>query len=429
VRIHPGFWVLPIFFGLQGSNATPQQQLQSIAIWTAVVFFSVMLHEMGHALVGRAFGARPSILLHFLGGVTFLDVRMSRARGGLVSLAGPLAGILLGTSVYFAAPRLGIHHEVVDEIIWVNVWWGVLNLFPVLPFDGGHILAAVLGPRRVFATSVISAVLGAGVSALALRVNNVFIAVLFGSSAVSAVRQARVAWAASADARSGLEARLAEARALLDRGDADAALAAAVEIAEAARTLEVKNRALILSAWCHVARGEGQEARAALLKVEPRSTLDPYTYAAVEDAAGDPDGARDVLEHARRSGMNSREIAKLLIDLYAREDDLAAAVQVATEDAKILGRDDARAVLVAVAEGGLYRAAASLAARLYDLFADPEDALDEARALAHLGDRDSALHALARAVRGGSAPDSIRRDAAFSELATDERFERILGPL
>src|SRR5260370_29282128 len=38
--------------------------------WIVVVFFSVLLHEFGHALVGRAFGLVPRIRLYAFGGLT-----------------------------------------------------------------------------------------------------------------------------------------------------------------------------------------------------------------------------------------------------------------------------------------------------------------------------------------------------------------------
>ena len=42
-----------------------------IAIWIAVCFVSILVHEMGHALVIKRFGGTPSVLLYPGGGLTF----------------------------------------------------------------------------------------------------------------------------------------------------------------------------------------------------------------------------------------------------------------------------------------------------------------------------------------------------------------------
>src|SRR3954471_7409761 len=131
VRIHPGFFIMPVVLGVGSVGSTPQEQLRALGLWTAVVFFSVMLHEMGHALLGRAFGASPAILLHALGGVTYLDVRMSRIQSGMVSLAGPLSGLLFGFAVQLVSHRFGLHHDVLDMIFQVNIAWSLVNLIPV----------------------------------------------------------------------------------------------------------------------------------------------------------------------------------------------------------------------------------------------------------------------------------------------------------
>ena len=43
-----------------------------------------------------------------------------------------------------------------EALAFANIWWGLLNLIPVLPWDGGHILEHALGPRRVRLTILFS---------------------------------------------------------------------------------------------------------------------------------------------------------------------------------------------------------------------------------------------------------------------------------
>ena len=63
----------------------------------AMVLVSILVHELGHAIVGRRMGLRPlGILLHGFGGLCRYDRAPRGLQGALVSVAGPAAGLLLG---------------------------------------------------------------------------------------------------------------------------------------------------------------------------------------------------------------------------------------------------------------------------------------------------------------------------------------------
>jgi membrane-associated protease RseP (regulator of RpoE activity) len=69
----------------------------------------------------------------------------------LISVAGPAVGISIGGAVLvgglagvFAGASPAVL-QVLDYVLWVNLGWGILNLLPILPLDGGHILASVAG--------------------------------------------------------------------------------------------------------------------------------------------------------------------------------------------------------------------------------------------------------------------------------------------
>lgn len=116
----------------------------------ALVFGSVILHELGHALVARRLGVRVSgIELSFLGGAAKL-VQMPRSANDEIAIAaaGPvvslvLGGLGLGLGVALHAPLIGM-------IGWINVILAAFNLIPALPMDGGRILRAVLSRRMDF---------------------------------------------------------------------------------------------------------------------------------------------------------------------------------------------------------------------------------------------------------------------------------------
>ncbi|HVR71191.1 MAG TPA: site-2 protease family protein [Vicinamibacteria bacterium] len=148
--------------------------------WVAVAFAGVLLHELGHALTARAFGQAPRIALHGMGGVTFWRQRgpLSPAKRIATSAAGPGVGLALGLTAWVAGIATGLGTDtgpagvVLGYFVWVNLGWGVFNLVPMLPLDGGAIMAAGLeglfgtGGRR--AARYLSMVVALGVAALAV---------------------------------------------------------------------------------------------------------------------------------------------------------------------------------------------------------------------------------------------------------------------
>ena len=167
-----------------------QPDFVAFAVWVVVVFVSIMVHEMGHALAIIRKGIAPAISLHMMGGVTTWQGghRLSRPSRIFISFAGPLAGFILGGTVYafqsaapssFAAMPLPAQFAV-DLLVHVNIFWGLINLIPVLPLDGGHFLEDSLGPKRRKTTAVISIGMGAIVVLLCVAGGQWWIAMLFG---------------------------------------------------------------------------------------------------------------------------------------------------------------------------------------------------------------------------------------------------------
>ncbi len=119
------------------------------AAWLAIAFVGVLLHELGHAFTAKAFGYSPAIRLHAFGGVTSWTGRpLSPGRRVLVGLAGPGVGIVVGLGALLVLLVLNVlkASQVVREIgqlvVWANLGWGILNLLPMMPLDGGAVLAA-----------------------------------------------------------------------------------------------------------------------------------------------------------------------------------------------------------------------------------------------------------------------------------------------
>jgi Zn-dependent protease len=176
------FWLSCILLG-GGITAQRQEDWIDVAVWSLVVFISIIIHELGHAFAGRRFGANPAIRLHGLGGTTYLPgAEFSRGQSIFVSAAGPMAGLALGGIVFgvnrFVADdpwllRIALHYA-----IFINIYWTLINLLPIQPLDGGQILREALGPRRIQITSWIGFVVAAGLGVWALTNNQFILAIM-----------------------------------------------------------------------------------------------------------------------------------------------------------------------------------------------------------------------------------------------------------
>jgi Zn-dependent protease len=78
-------------------------------------------------------------------------------------------------------------YVIVSSLLYVNFFWMLLNLLPVLPLDGGNMLRSLLEMARVDHpadwTMKVSIVVGAAVAVWALLDQNFYLALLFISFA------------------------------------------------------------------------------------------------------------------------------------------------------------------------------------------------------------------------------------------------------
>ncbi len=116
--------------------------------FAVLLYLSVLLHEMSHALMAKRFGLPVrSITLHFLGGVTEIEGEPDTpGREFGVSVVGPLTSIVVGgvfVALWFVTPE-GLLLLAVEGLAGANLIVGVLNLVPGLPLDGGRVLRAAV---------------------------------------------------------------------------------------------------------------------------------------------------------------------------------------------------------------------------------------------------------------------------------------------
>jgi Zn-dependent protease len=224
VRVHPLFWLIALLFGLASRDVV------QLLIWVAVVFVSILVHEMGHALAMRRYGQDPHIVLHMMGGLTYstperwgmswASVPLGPRQRVVISLAGPGAGfalaaafaalaVVVGGTIGMAAvfgvlplptalvPAAGRYGGfLLATFLWVNLVWGLVNLLPVIPLDGGNIARQICtsldpmdGPRRALWLSTIAGALAAVGGFLLL--GSLFVGMLFAMLALGSYQQLR----------------------------------------------------------------------------------------------------------------------------------------------------------------------------------------------------------------------------------------------
>ncbi|MFW5875143.1 MAG: M50 family metallopeptidase [Myxococcota bacterium] len=351
IRVHPFFFITAVFIGLQTAHA---QWLERLMIWIPLMFLGVLLHELGHALAGRAFGLVPSIELYALGGLTWWQEGkpLGPWRSIFVSLAGPMVGIAIGLAGLAALwssslPEESLQRYALLSLVWVNLGWGLLNLLPMLPLDGGNVMASFFElvakkNGRRFAR-YLSIAVAAALAAWALAASQIFAVLLLAFLAWNNIRDLR----SEKQMRALLPYRglLEKAYAGLAEGDSLRVLGAAQELASADHP-QVQAEGQLLLAWGRLLRGDTFGARAATDAIPGVAGEDSALQGALLLADGDEEGA---LRHFEVVGAEPVEQARLGAAFMATDRyDVAA---------KLFESEAARQVPAAVVER-LSRAAA-----------------------------------------------------------------------
>lgn len=231
VRVQPWFWPMAAFTGWYSSLP---YGIEYLLAWIVCVFVSVLIHELGHIYMGRLFGSHGHIVLYGFGGVAIGSTSLaSRAQRIAVSFAGPLAGfVYLGLVIlaarlvrpdefpqmveftkwwlglsdqHFVGPPSMIQH-IFFSLVIINLFWGLMNLLPIWPLDGGRIsreIFAGLDPRNgdkvalgvslvvagLLAVQGISIGLGRPLLPFLTMSNGTFMAIMFGLLAVGSIQE------------------------------------------------------------------------------------------------------------------------------------------------------------------------------------------------------------------------------------------------
>jgi Zn-dependent protease len=210
VRVHPFFWLAALILGGSGDGL-------GLLIWIVALFVSILIHELGHTLMMQRFGISSHIVLHMMGGLAIPDSFGSGApsRGSrsaiLISFAGPAAGFVFAGLIILVIIATGGRLEVdlgsrfpffevflnevlesgnpwqplTEVLLYINIFWGLVNLLPVYPLDGGQIARTVMIDQDPGGGAIrslwLSVFVGGGMAAVGiLKLGNLFVAIMFG---------------------------------------------------------------------------------------------------------------------------------------------------------------------------------------------------------------------------------------------------------
>src|SRR5688572_10382544 len=143
IDIDFSFFILILLFVVLNYN--PQAGIQYALLWIPVIFISVLIHELAHAAAIGIFGFGASqIILGGMGGVTINARRARPWQDMLISVAGPFSSFALGFGVWgitLFAPQYrndAMLQALLPTLVYANIGWGLFNLIPTPPLDGGH---------------------------------------------------------------------------------------------------------------------------------------------------------------------------------------------------------------------------------------------------------------------------------------------------
>ncbi|MBC8096293.1 MAG: site-2 protease family protein [Akkermansiaceae bacterium] len=193
IYVHATFFLLLIWAGGRAFAARHRWEdvLGDIGFIFAL-FFIVVLHELGHALMARRFGiGTKDITLLPIGGVARLERMPEDPKQELaVALAGPAVNVVLAVLLFaglFVTAQLSSLNQMLENgggffarLLIVNIFLAVFNLLPAFPMDGGRVLRALLAIRMNYSRATrIAANVGQGM-ALLLAMLGLGILELFG---------------------------------------------------------------------------------------------------------------------------------------------------------------------------------------------------------------------------------------------------------
>ncbi|MCA9595299.1 MAG: hypothetical protein KC776_18400 [Myxococcales bacterium] len=435
VHVQPIFWLVALMLGLPGG--TGRRELAELAIWIGVLFVSILVHELGHATAMRVYGRAARIELWGLGGLTHWGPGppVTPGKNIVVSLAGPGAGLLLGAVVFVVAGSAepapeSLASVLVSQALWINVGWGIANLVPMLPLDGGHVteslggwIAGARGRRVAHGLSLALAVL-IGAFALYSRMLWIgFLALWCASISWRAWSSGGNTAPAEPEVDANVRAGLRQAWLHLVAGQAESAVRVATELLERTRPDDAVTRTAVLEAlaWAHIEEGDEEAALRARARM-PRAPS-PLLAARLLVAEGRVADGVARLEEAFQNESTDFP-ALVLSSVYVEQErpDLAVKMLLSKRGAK-LSSETHVTIGAQLFHSGSYEAALEATSLAFERFKTGVHAYNAACSLARLGRVDEGIAWLEKAVLAGfDDGQQLDDDEDIAALREDPRF-------
>src|SRR5262245_12108389 len=398
-----GITLEPSFLVISGAIGLLSGTLEGLVAWVVAVFVSVLVHELGHAAAFLAMGSDAEIRLYALGGLTSGRISGSRWRSVTVSLAGPLAGILLlglpALAIRDSATTLPRFTELLlDYTVWASLGWSLLNLLPLQHLDGGQIARSLLelaiGDRARVVAPVVSLVTAGACAAVALALGQPFLA-------LSALFFVPLSYAAlTAATTTPVKQELYDAHRAIDDGRLAEATARAERLASTRVRGPVRRDITELPVWIAIRRGDAAAINAALATLPTDVAPSPYLRAALAAVTDLRDEAIEAAANAYEIDPGrppNRQLAQALADAGALPG-LVEALAGAGFDGRLTAierlQDDLH-------HERRYAEAVAVGQRALELEPSGPLAYNIACSAALAGDREGAIDALRRAVALG----------------------------
>ena len=392
VLVRPSFFFTMVVLAAASGWTTGS----AIAIWAGVAFVAVLWHELGHAFACKRFGLAARIELQAMGGLTLHDSPKSAWKQPLIiSLAGPIFGLVLGAAIWTLAHFFPTDSLWVDQAVhaglWTNVGWSVINLLPILPYDGGHSCQALLdgltGGKGALPAQVISLIVSGTGLAVALFYHYYFAAYLAGAAcfrSYGAVGQLR--------ARRGLDDTFEKILA----GNSDAAFAELTTIKRS--RIDEATRAQVAEQliWVALHRADLSGARAAIAEFPAGYQPSPLVS-----------GTLDALEGKNfdLSAVDPQTLGSLwsaLVRSWIKRGSVSMVDRLVThQTAPQIPRQVLHQIDAELFSAGQFEFAARMAGGSFELHHHPEDAYNAACALARMNEATQALKWLGLAIDSG----------------------------
>jgi Zn-dependent protease len=360
---------------------------------------------------------------------------LSPLRSIAISLAGPGAGflfagiILLAGLAGLASPRSLLLGQALDDLLWVNSRWGLINLLPILPLDGGNVIRSVeewitRKPAAIFSRAV--SLLFAGLGALwAISAGQkwiTFLALWFayinGSAIVQLLRHR---------ADRSRRPELDHAWALLKEGDGAAAVSGAEQVLESAKSDSVKREAMELAIRGYIQQGSYEQATEQLNRFQALFGPDPCLQGLLMVETGETQRAISTLTTAFEKSKSPRD-GYMLAHALTRAKRFDEALELSSEPALA---DFLALICVGIQaeayEHREYVASATAGSLAFGRNREPGIAYNVACALAKAARLDEAVLWVAAAVQSGfSDKNLLATDPDLAGLRGRPEFDRLL---